>query len=51
VETNKAWMRWLRPVARPLFAWNHDRDHAVGGVKDWNGNWRARKRFDRRNSQ
>jgi len=24
VEANKAWMRVLSPVARPLFAWNHD---------------------------
>ena len=24
VETTKAWMRWLAPVARPVFAWNHN---------------------------
>ena len=24
VTTNKAWMRWLSPVARPIFSWNHD---------------------------
>jgi Polyketide cyclase / dehydrase and lipid transport len=24
VDANKAWMRMLAPVARPLFAWNHD---------------------------
>ncbi len=24
VETTKAWMRLLSPVARPLFEWNHD---------------------------
>ena len=24
VETTKAWMRILSPVARPLFEWNHD---------------------------
>jgi hypothetical protein len=24
VETSKRWMRALTPVARPLFAWNHD---------------------------
>lgn len=24
VEANKAWMRWLAPLARPLFEWNHD---------------------------
>ena len=24
VETSKRWMRLLRPVARPLFEWNHD---------------------------
>jgi ribosome-associated toxin RatA of RatAB toxin-antitoxin module len=23
VKTNKAWMNWLAPVARPLFEWNH----------------------------
>jgi hypothetical protein len=24
VEANKPWMRWLAPIARPLFEWNHD---------------------------
>ena len=24
VVANKRWMRWLAPLARPLFAWNHD---------------------------
>ena len=24
VNANKAWMRWLAPVARPAFRWNHD---------------------------
>jgi uncharacterized protein YndB with AHSA1/START domain len=24
VETTKAWMNLLAPIARPLFAWNHD---------------------------
>jgi hypothetical protein len=24
VRTTKRWMQWLAPVARPLFAWNHD---------------------------
>lgn len=24
VRTTKAWMRWLAPIARPLFRWNHD---------------------------
>jgi len=24
VEATKPWMRWLSPVARPVFAWNHD---------------------------
>ena len=33
VETTKAWMNALAPVARPLFSWNHDvlmRDFAKG---------------------
>jgi hypothetical protein len=29
VVANKRWMRWLAPLARPLFAWNHD------VVMDW----------------
>ncbi len=24
VATTKPWMRWLSPLARPVFAWNHD---------------------------
>jgi hypothetical protein len=24
VVANKWWMRWLAPIARPLFEWNHD---------------------------
>jgi uncharacterized protein YndB with AHSA1/START domain len=24
VNVNKRWMRWLAPLARPLFEWNHD---------------------------
>jgi uncharacterized protein YndB with AHSA1/START domain len=24
VATTRAWMNWLTPVARPVFAWNHD---------------------------
>jgi hypothetical protein len=24
VEANKRWMRWLAPLARRLFEWNHD---------------------------
>lgn len=24
VVTNKSWMRWLAPIARPIFEWNHD---------------------------
>lgn len=33
VRTNKRWMTWLSPIARPLFKWNHDmvmRDGALG---------------------
>jgi len=29
VVANKWWMRWLAPIARPLFEWNHD------VVMDW----------------
>ena len=29
VFINKPWMQWLAPLARPLFAWNHD------VVMDW----------------
>jgi hypothetical protein len=31
VATDKAWMNALAPVARPLFAWNHDVLMAEGG--------------------
>lgn len=24
VEATKPWMRWLAPVAKPVFTWNHD---------------------------
>jgi len=29
IEATKAWMRWLAPIARPLFEWNHN------VVMDW----------------
>jgi hypothetical protein len=31
VKTNKAWMNWLAPIARPVFDWNHDRIMSAGG--------------------
>jgi uncharacterized protein YndB with AHSA1/START domain len=31
VETTARWMNVLGPVARPAFAWNHDRVMAAGG--------------------
>lgn len=31
VQTTQAWMKLLAPVARPLFAWNHDVVMAWGG--------------------
>ena len=31
VQTTQAWMNLLAPVARPLFAWNHDVVMAWGG--------------------
>ena len=31
VRTTKAWMNLLAPIARPLFAWNHDRVMEAGG--------------------
>jgi uncharacterized protein YndB with AHSA1/START domain len=31
VQTTRAWMNLLAPVARPLFAWNHDVVMAWGG--------------------
>jgi uncharacterized protein YndB with AHSA1/START domain len=31
VETTKAWMNVLAPVARPIFAWNHDWVMTRGG--------------------
>jgi Polyketide cyclase / dehydrase and lipid transport len=36
VETTKAWMNLLAPVARPVFAWNHD------VVMRWGGEGLAR---------
>ena len=30
VATNKWWMNWLAPIARPLFSWNHDRVMSSG---------------------
>lgn len=32
VRTVRAWMNWLAPVARPVFAWNHDRIMQRGGA-------------------
>ena len=32
VETTARWMNLLAPVARPAFAWNHDRVMRAGGV-------------------
>ncbi len=37
VATSKAWMNLLAPVARPLFAWNHD------VVMRWGGEGLARR--------
>jgi hypothetical protein len=37
VETTKAWMNLLAPIARPLFNWNHD------VVMGWGGEGLARK--------
>ena len=31
VETTERWMNALTPIARPLFAWNHDRLMDAGG--------------------
>ena len=36
VETTRAWMNWLAPLARPVFAWNHD------AVMRWGGEGLAR---------
>ena len=30
VKTTKAWMNLLAPIARPVFAWNHDKVMAAG---------------------
>ncbi|MCC6724747.1 MAG: SRPBCC family protein [Saprospiraceae bacterium] len=30
VNTTKAWMNLLAPIARPIFAWNHDKVMAAG---------------------
>lgn len=32
VDTSRPWMNLLRPIARPLFAWNHDYVMRAGGV-------------------
>jgi uncharacterized protein YndB with AHSA1/START domain len=32
VETTERWMNLLSPVARPAFAWNHDRVMRAGGA-------------------
>lgn len=32
VRTTKAWMRWLAPLARPVFEWNHHQVMREGGV-------------------
>jgi hypothetical protein len=37
VETTRAWMNLMAPVARPLFAWNHD------VVMRWGGQGLARQ--------
>jgi hypothetical protein len=31
VDTTKAWMNLLTPIARPIFAWNHDVVMRQGG--------------------
>ncbi len=31
VRTTRAWMNLLAPIARPIFAWNHDWVMARGG--------------------
>jgi hypothetical protein len=31
VETTKAWMNWLAPIARPFFSWNHNVVMVWGG--------------------
>jgi hypothetical protein len=30
VKTTKLWMNLLAPIARPLFAWNHDQVMKAG---------------------
>jgi Polyketide cyclase / dehydrase and lipid transport len=37
VATSKAWMNLLAPIARPIFAWNHD------VVMNWGGEGLARR--------
>lgn len=32
VKTTKAWMNLLAPIARPLFAWNHDKVMEAGFI-------------------
>ncbi len=35
VAVSKPWMRWLAPVLRPVFAWNHEEvmDWGLAGIK------------------
>ena len=30
VKTNKPWMNWLAPIARPFFEWNHEKVMTAG---------------------
>ena len=32
VQTTKAWMNYLTPIARPVFSWNHDVVMGWGGA-------------------
>ena len=32
VNTSRPWMNFLRPIARPIFAWNHDHVMHAGGI-------------------
>jgi hypothetical protein len=42
VEVTQPWMRFVAPLARPVFAWNH------GVVMGWGGEGLARRLNDRR---
>ncbi|MBS1213045.1 MAG: uncharacterized protein H6R26_1662 [Proteobacteria bacterium] len=33
VRTCRPWMRWLAPIARPVFLWNHDQVMERGGAQ------------------